>query len=47
MMGLRLEDKIAPTLRCLDTVHVSCSEDLDDYLTTDTDYKYSYTVLRK
>ena len=43
MMGLRLEDKIAPTLRCLDTVHVSCSEDLSDYLTTNTDFKYSYT----
>jgi len=37
-----VEDKIAPTIRCLDTVYVPCSEDLSDYLTTDTDYKYSY-----
>ncbi|HHB52453.1 MAG TPA: hypothetical protein ENK75_05365, partial [Saprospiraceae bacterium] len=43
MGGLRLEDKIAPTLRCLDTVLVSCSEDLTDYLNTDTDYRYKYT----
>jgi len=43
MGGLRLEDKIAPTLRCLDTVFVACSEDLTDYLNTDTDVKYNYT----
>ncbi len=34
MGGLYVEDKIAPTLRCLDTAYVSCSEDLSDYLTT-------------
>ncbi len=43
MGGLRLEDKIAPTLRCLDTVYVACSEDLSDYLNTDTDARYKYT----
>lgn len=40
---ITLEDKIAPTLRCLDTVYVPCSEDLSDYLTTDTDHSYLYT----
>ena len=44
MGGLRLEDKISPTLRCLDTVYVSCSETLDDYLDTDTDATYSKTT---
>lgn len=39
---LYLEDKIAPTLRCLDTVYVSCSEDLSDYLTTSTIQSYVY-----
>ena len=43
MGGLRLEDKIAPTLRCLDTVYVACSEDLSDYLNTDTDASYAYS----
>lgn len=43
MGDLYLEDKIAPTLRCLDTVHVSCAEDLSDYLTKNTDELYSYT----
>ncbi|MBE2281455.1 MAG: hypothetical protein IAE91_13775, partial [Ignavibacteriaceae bacterium] len=42
MPKLVLKDKIAPTLRCLDTVYVSCSEDLSDYLTSDSDYRYSY-----
>lgn len=40
---ITLEDKIAPTLRCLDTVYVPCSEDLSDYLTSNTDKSYLYT----
>ncbi len=43
MGRLYVEDKIAPTLRCLDTVYVSCSEDLSDYLDIDTDARYEYT----
>lgn len=43
---IELKDKIAPTLRCLDTVYVPCSEDLSDYLTSDTDKSYTYVGLQ-
>lgn len=43
MGGIYLEDKLAPTLRCLDTVYATCSDLLDDYLTTNTDARYEYT----
>ncbi len=42
MGGIVLADKIKPTLRCLDTVSVSCSEVLSGYLTTNTDAYYEY-----
>ncbi len=41
MGGLYLEDKMKPALRCLDTVFVSCSEVISNYLTTDTDAYYA------
>jgi len=35
-----LQDKLPPTLNCLDDVVVSCNEDLTDYLNTNTDALY-------
>ncbi len=47
MGGLYVEDKIAPTLRCLDTAYVSCSADLSDYLTTKSHgaYEVGFTAV--
>ncbi len=44
MGRLYLEDKMAPTLNCIDNIEVACSEDLSAYLDTNTDAYYYRNV---
>jgi len=42
-----LVDKLPPVLNCLDTVVVSCNEDLSDYLNTSTDALYGWDATKE